>query len=171
MTTWLEDKSGNKCSVEYFGSAEKAQAALDSLVNCYDCINCFLCWGCLRCSECSRCFIMRVEAGKHETPSIPVIENIHNAVLSAATNNDLNMWDWHTCETTHCRAGWVVHLAGDAGYALEKRYNTGFAAMLIYDASSPALPVSPSRFYDHEKLALADMKRMAELETQLQAQE
>lgn len=24
----------------------------------------------------------------------------------------LNMQDWHTCETTHCIAGWAVHLVG-----------------------------------------------------------
>lgn len=32
--TWLSDVDGNKCSVEYFGSAEAAQAALDSLRRC-----------------------------------------------------------------------------------------------------------------------------------------
>jgi len=40
MTTWLEDKDGNKCSVEYFGSREAAQKALDTLVGCDNCINC-----------------------------------------------------------------------------------------------------------------------------------
>ena len=34
---WLEDKNGNKCSVAYFGSEEKAQKALDNLDNCKDC--------------------------------------------------------------------------------------------------------------------------------------
>lgn len=29
MTTWLEDSNGNRCSVERFGSAEAAQAALN----------------------------------------------------------------------------------------------------------------------------------------------
>lgn len=36
MQTWLKDKNGNKCSVEYFGSREAAQKALDSLENCRD---------------------------------------------------------------------------------------------------------------------------------------
>ena len=40
MTTWLKDNNGNKCSVEFFGSEEAAQKALDSLKNCDNCINC-----------------------------------------------------------------------------------------------------------------------------------
>ena len=38
MTTqiWLTDGNGNRCSVEYYGSREAAQAALDSLKNCND---------------------------------------------------------------------------------------------------------------------------------------
>lgn len=73
------------------------------------------------------------------------------------------MRNWHTCDTTHCRAGWVVTLAGEAGKALEDFHNTELAAMLIYDKSSP-LKVSPARFYDSNEDAIADMRRMAELE-------
>jgi len=71
------------------------------------------------------------------------------------------MGDWHTCGTTHCRAGWVVHLAGDAGYALERFHNTALAAMLIYRESGAA--INPGRFYDSNVKALADMKRLAEV--------
>jgi hypothetical protein len=72
------------------------------------------------------------------------------------------MSDVHTCETTHCRAGWVVTLAGDEGKALEQRFNWELAAMLIYRESGS--PINPSRFYDSNDDALADMKRCAELE-------
>ena len=96
---------------------------------------------------------------------IPVIENIHSAVLAAAScEKALNMSDWHTCNTTHCRAGWVVHLAGEAGYELEKQTSTLFAAMQIYHASSPDIQVSPPRFYESNGVALDDMKRCAALE-------
>ena len=74
------------------------------------------------------------------------------------------MNDWHTCNTTHCRGGWVVHLAGEAGYALERFHNTALAAQLIYRESSPDMPVSPPRFYESNPVAMADMKRLAELE-------
>jgi hypothetical protein len=70
------------------------------------------------------------------------------------------MSDWHTCDTTHCRAGWVVHLAGEPGYALEKKTSAVFAAMQIYKASGH--PISPCRFFDDNRAAMEDMKRLAE---------
>ncbi|HQS98623.1 MAG TPA: pentapeptide repeat-containing protein, partial [Novosphingobium sp.] len=94
----------------------------------------------------------------------PIIAQIHQRVYEAASQpNALNMSDWHTCDTTHCRAGWVVALAGDEGKALEKRIGTPAAATLIYLASDPTLEKFPS-FYCDDATALADMKRLAELE-------
>lgn len=72
------------------------------------------------------------------------------------------MSDWHTCENTHCRAGWVVALAGEPGRALEKFFNTELAAMMIYDASDPNYKINPARFHDSNEDALADMKKLAE---------
>ena len=72
------------------------------------------------------------------------------------------MGDFHICETTHCRAGWVIHLAGPAGYALEKRTDPVFAAMKIYEASGYL--ISPVRFYDQNEEAMADMKKLAEVD-------
>ena len=99
-------------------------------------------------------------------PEIPVIKDIHQKVLEAvtATPDALDMRDWHTCETTHCRAGWVVHLAGKAGYDLEKFYygNTAFAAQQIYHKSG--YDISPVRFYESNEKALADIKRCADVE-------
>lgn len=129
MTTWLKDDNGNKCSVEYWGSEEAAQKALDSLKNCKGCSDC-------RCSRCS----------------------------AASSPQALDMGTWHTCEKTHCRAGWIITLAGAAGRALEDFYDTPLAAMKIYDASSALPKISPVRFFEPDDLALADMKRMAELE-------
>jgi hypothetical protein len=84
--------------------------------------------------------------------------------LKAVSKPDaLNMDTWHSCETTHCRAGWIVHLAGEAGKALEKKTSTLFAAMQIYRKSSD-IQVSPPRFYEPNEVAMADIKRCAELE-------
>ena len=77
------------------------------------------------------------------------------------------METWHTCANTHCRAGWVVTLAGEAGKALERFFDTPLAAMKIYDASSSLPPISPVHFYDSNDVALADMKRMADAEAAL----
>jgi len=94
----------------------------------------------------------------------PVIKDIHQRVYAAASQpSALDMGDWHICDTTHCRAGWVVHLAGDAGYELEQRIGTSAAASLIYLASDPTIARFPD-FYCGNEEALADMKAMAEAE-------
>jgi hypothetical protein len=76
----------------------------------------------------------------------------------------LNMSSWHTCDTTHCRAGWVVTLAGQKGKELESKTSTLFAAMMIYKASSP-IRVSPVRFFDTNVKAMEDIKKCAEAES------
>ena len=98
--------------------------------------------------------------------SCPVtIADIHKSVYAAASAPQaLDMSNWHNvCGTTHCRAGWVVELAGDAGRALELALGTPAAAALIYMASDPKLERIPD-FYCGNSEALADMKRLAEAE-------
>lgn len=193
---WLKDNQGNQCSVEYFGSREKAQAALDSLKNCAECINCSdcsecsccsgcsycsHCSECSDCSECSRCSdcsycshcsgcsgLEAVEDKKEEKAleirnTIPVVANLHQRIYEAASApGALEMGTWHTCDKTHCRAGWTVTLAGEAGRKLESFFNTELAAMMIYDASCPGFKINPARFFDDNDVALADMKKLAE---------
>jgi uncharacterized protein YjbI with pentapeptide repeats len=93
----------------------------------------------------------------------PIIEDIHGKVYAAASQpGALDMGKWH-CGTSHCRAGWVVTLAGEAGLDLEAKIGTPAAAMAIYMASDPErwkierLP----NFYCDNSTALADMARMA----------
>jgi len=98
---------------------------------------------------------------------VPVIPNIHQAILTAVEKPDaLKMSDWHTCDTTHCRGGWVVTLAGEKGKKLEAASSTLFAAMQIYKASSP-IRVSPVRFFESDAVAMADIKRCAAEEKNL----
>jgi len=93
---------------------------------------------------------------------VPFIKDIHKAVYEAACKPDaLDMGNWHSCDTTHCRAGWVVHLAGDAGRAMEYCLGTPAAAALIYLKSDPKIEKIPD-FYCSNEAALADMKRLAE---------
>ena len=109
---------------------------------------------------------MKIEVDPNK-PKYPIIENIHQKVYDAASKpNALNMGDWHTCDTTHCRAGWVEILAGEEGRALAKRTSVLFAAMMIYDASSE-IKVSPTRFFESNAIAMEDMKRCAEEEAKL----
>ncbi len=95
----------------------------------------------------------------------PKIENIHQAVYAAASPlGALDMAQWHNaCGTAHCRAGWAVVLAGEAGKALEAKIGTPAAATLIYLASDPNIGKFPS-FYCRNAEALADMKARAEAE-------
>ena len=95
-----------------------------------------------------------------------MVKDLHRKIYAAATSTpeSLDMSDVHGCDTTHCRAGWAVHLAGEAGYALEKRFGWELAAMKIYDASCPGYQISPVRFYDTDAAALADMKKLAGVE-------
>ena len=95
---------------------------------------------------------------------IPTIKNIHQTIYQAASQEGaLNMKDWHTCDTTHCRAGWVVTLAGEAGEKLEQETSTATAAYLIYRKSDPNTSFAIN-FYDTDKAALFEMKRLAEEE-------
>jgi uncharacterized protein YjbI with pentapeptide repeats len=95
---------------------------------------------------------------------VPKIANIHQSIYAAASKEGaLNMGGWHACDTTHCRAGWVVTLAGEGGRALEWAMGTPAAAAIIYVASDPKLERLPD-FYADNEAALADMKKMAEEE-------
>jgi hypothetical protein len=103
----------------------------------------------------------------------PIIEDIHSKVYAAASQpGALDMGAWHEkpdhpdqwlCGTSHCRAGWVVALAGKEGLDLEAKIGTPAAALSIYIASDPdrwkteRLP----DFHCDNATALADMARMA----------
>jgi len=96
---------------------------------------------------------------------VPFIKDIHQTVYNACTVSPdaLDMVGWHKCETTHCRAGWVVTLAGEGGKALEFAMGTPAAAAIIYLKSDPKLEKMPD-FYCSNEEALADMKRLADAE-------
>ena len=165
--TWIKDENGNRASIERWGSEENARASLATLKDCSGCSDCFGCSRCFDCSGCSRCSGLKgnapAEPGITRTPpEIPIIEDLHAKMYAAASRPEsLTMNDWHTCANTHCRAGWVVTLAGDAGRELERFHDTAFAAMLIYDASCPGFKIHPARFFDSNEDALADMRRLA----------
>ncbi len=89
--------------------------------------------------------------------NIPVIPNIDRAILAAVQSPGcaLDMAMWHTCETTHCRAGWAIHLAGDAGRALEAKLGSATAGSLIYAVSRPDKRIPD--FYASTEAAMADL--------------
>lgn len=122
-----EDKKENGVSESFSKNNPNYEDMNNKNEACWNCSGCYGCYGCSRCFGCY---------GKKEIKKYnillnpPKIENIHNTLLNAVNKpNALNMGAWHTCDTTHCRAGWVVTLAGKKGKELESKTSTLFAAM------------------------------------------
>ncbi len=93
-------------------------------------------------------------------PAAPIVPDIDVRILAAIeAGGSLEMGSWHTCETTHCRAGWAIHLAGEAGYALEAQTSSYLAGRLIYEASRPGVPC-PDFFATNDE-AFEDIRRCA----------
>ena len=89
--------------------------------------------------------------GAKNIPDAPVVENIDAKILAAisADGCKLEMGNWHSCATTHCRAGWAITLAGESGKELERKTSPDTAGQLIYMASRPGVPV-PDFYADNE---------------------
>jgi hypothetical protein len=68
----------------------------------------------------------------------------------------LDMGQWHgSCGTTHCLAGWAVHLSGAAGYALEVTTSPSVAGALL-------VPGLQHLFYVDNTTALEALRAMQE---------
>jgi hypothetical protein len=92
------------------------------------------------------------------------VPSLHRRILAAIeAGGELNMSEVHICETTHCRAGWAVHLAGPAGKVLEITQGWAVAGAIIHFASCPELDKVPD-FYASNEVALEDIRRMADME-------
>lgn len=91
-------------------------------------------------------------------PVVPVVPDLDKKIAETTRpKNALKMSTWHTCHTTHCRAGWAIVPAGDAGAALEQHVGSAFAGTLIYLVSTGRVP----NFYASNKDARVDIKRCA----------
>jgi hypothetical protein len=91
--------------------------------------------------------------------TLPAVADLDRKIAEAvAIPGALDMSGWH-CGSSHCRAGWAIHLAGAAGYALEKQYGSEVAGILIYLASTGRTR-GPDFFASHDE-ALADIRRCA----------
>ena len=109
------------------------------------------------------------DAEGNDTIAMFAVPSLHRKMLAAIESEGckLDMAAWHQCETTHCRAGWAVQLAGPAGKALEWAIGPSAAGALIHLASCPALEGKVPDFYASNEDALADIKRLAALEPEI----
>lgn len=105
-------------------------------------------------------FAERAAKYRASHPEIPVVEKLDLQILGLIDTGagQLEMRTWHTCETPHCRAGWAIQLAGEAGKALEQQYGPERAGALIYRASTGRVP----HFFGTNEQALRDIRRRAE---------
>src|SRR5258708_4316513 len=104
-------------------------------------------------------------AVKIDPAEIPVIPNIDAEILKAIEAGgtlDMSSWhgdDNHWCGTTHCRAGWAVHLGGSLGKALQDKVGPQMAGAMIYRASRPG--IHAPWFFAPTDEAFADIKKCA----------
>ena len=121
----------------------------------------YLSWADLRGADLYRADLSGANLSRAALPYAPAIANIDAAILDAieSDGNALNMSTWHTCETTHCRAGWAITLVGEAGKVLESIYGPNVAGALIYNASRPGVPIPDWMATDED--AMADMRHWA----------
>ena len=86
----------------------------------------------------------------------PRIAEVAKAAI--ADESALAMDTWHTCETTHCIAGWAIHLAGEQGKALEEKFGPHIAGLSLLGTEAA------SHFYDSKADATAWLRGKLEAE-------
>ncbi len=163
-----EDKSVNGVSESFAERNSNYVSDNESNKGCWNCSDCSDCSGCSYCSccsDCSDCSDCSYCSDKKEITSIfddIAVDNLNVSVLDAVNcDGALEMGSWHTCETVHCWAGWIVNLAGENGSKLEKETSTQFAAMQIFKASN-GYRVSPTNFFLSNDEAMVKIKEFAE---------
>jgi hypothetical protein len=57
------------------------------------------------------------------------------------------MKTWHTCATTHCLGGWLIHQAGEVGRLLEATAGPEVAGLMLGGTEAHA------HFYDSDEAA------------------
>ena len=104
-------------------------------------------------------YAQRAERYRAKHQDVPVVPDLDRRILEVIDSGKgaLNMGAWHSCTTTHCRAGWSIHLAGEAGYALEERHGPALAGHMIYMASTGRT----AHFFASNERALEDIRRRA----------
>lgn len=58
-------------------------------------------------------------------------QRLKAAAAAALRPGALETKTWHTCATTHCPSGWLIHQAGEAGRLLELAVGPGIAGLML----------------------------------------
>jgi hypothetical protein len=104
--------------------------------------------------------LARMTRYRERHPDVPIVENLDRRILEVVDSGtgSLDMSQWHSCATTHCRAGWAITLAGEKGAELEREHGPHRAGAMIYRASTGRVP----HFFATNERALEDMRRCTE---------
>jgi len=58
-------------------------------------------------------------------------QRLRATAIAALADGALEMKAWHSCSTTHCLAGWLIHQAGEVGRLLEAAVGPGVAGLML----------------------------------------
>ena len=83
-------------------------------------------------------------------------ERLRAVATAALHDGALVMGAWHTCETTHCIAGWAIHQAGEPGRLLEATLGSQVAGLLLLGIEAHA------HFYDSNEKATEYLRSVLE---------
>jgi hypothetical protein len=105
--------------------------------------------------------LTRANLTRAKQPFVPPVEDLDGKILAAIeAGGTLKMDNWHSCETTHCRAGWAITIS-PVGRTLESIYGSSVAGALIYSVSYPKMRTPD--FHASNEDAMNDIKARAAL--------
>ena len=58
-------------------------------------------------------------------------QRLRATATAALADGALEMKTWHSCSTTHCLAGWLIHQAGEVGRLLEAAVGPEVAGLML----------------------------------------
>ena len=74
-------------------------------------------------------------------------QRLRATATAALADGALDMTAWHSCSTTHCLAGWLIHQAGEVGRVLEAVVGPEVAGLMLGGIEAHA------HFYDDNEAA------------------
>jgi hypothetical protein len=83
-------------------------------------------------------------------------ERLRAVAQAALKDGALEMNEWHTCERTHCMAGWALHQAGEPGRLLEQAMGSQIAGLMLLGVDAH------SHFFDSNEEATAYLHSVLE---------
>lgn len=161
------DASTNLSGCDFCDQSENCVGCVDTYTSkdCHWCAEIRDCVGCDTCGQSVGLEQARYfwRGGCVAVPPEAKIERLFARVAEAVRDpKRLAALVRHADAETHSWEGWLVHLAGPAGYALERQTSTEFAALLLSRAADPQCRLSPRALRLPCDEALREIRRLAD---------